>query len=121
MMRYFWDAATVLDPAAAEQDEGRRFPLCQPEPLRALWRAAGLDRVKIRSIEVPTVFAGFDDYWSPFLGGQGPAPGYAMSLTGEHRRALRDLLAARLPAGPGGSIPLTARAWAIRGTVPPAR
>jgi ubiquinone/menaquinone biosynthesis C-methylase UbiE len=36
MMRYFWDAATTLDPAAAELDEGRRFPLCQPEPLRGL-------------------------------------------------------------------------------------
>ena len=121
MMRYFWDAAAALDPAAAELDEGRRFPLCRPEPLRALWRDAGLDHVTIRSIEVPTVFADFDDYWTPFLGGQGPAPGYAMSLTEEHRGALRDLLGARLPAGPDGSVRLTARAWAVRGTVPPAR
>jgi SAM-dependent methyltransferase len=121
MMRYFWDAAAALDPAAAELDEGRRFPLCRPEPLRALWRDAGLDHVTIRSIEVPTVFADFDDYWTPFLGGQGPAPGYAMSLTEEHRGALRDLLGARLPADPDGSVRLTARAWAVRGTVPPAR
>jgi hypothetical protein len=27
MMRHFWNAATTLDPAAAELDEGRRFPL----------------------------------------------------------------------------------------------
>jgi SAM-dependent methyltransferase len=33
MMRYFWDAAVVLDPAALESDEGRRFPICQPSPL----------------------------------------------------------------------------------------
>jgi hypothetical protein len=65
---------------------------------------------------VPTVFADFDDYWRPFLGGQGPAPAYAMSLADEDRRALRDLLRARLPSTPDGSIPLTARAWAVRGT-----
>jgi SAM-dependent methyltransferase len=116
MMRYFWDAAATLDPAAAELDEGRRFPLCRPEPLGGLWADAGLDPVTVEAIEVPTVFADFDDYWRPFLGGQGPAPGYVMSLTEEHRRALRDLLRARLPSAPDGSIPLTARAWAVRGT-----
>jgi SAM-dependent methyltransferase len=117
MMRYFWDAAAVLGDAAAELDESRRFPLCQPEPLAELWSDAGLDEVMVQAIEVPTVFADFDDYWRPFLGGQGPAPGYAMSLTEERRGALRDLLRLRLPSGPDGSIPLTARAWAVRGLV----
>jgi hypothetical protein len=70
----------------------------------------------VRPVEVPTVFAGFDDYWSPFLGGQGPAPGYLSSLTDAHRRELRDLLRARLPSTVDGSIPLAARAWAVRGT-----
>jgi SAM-dependent methyltransferase len=116
MMRYFWDAATELDPAAAELDEGRRFPLCRPEPLGRLWAEAGLDNVTVQRVEVPTVFTDFDDYWSPFLGGQGPAPGYAMSLTEDHRGALRDLLRARLPSAPDGSVPLTATAWAVRGT-----
>jgi hypothetical protein len=41
-----------------------------------------------RAIEVPTVFRDFEDYWSPFLGGQGPAPGYYMSLF-ERRRSAR--------------------------------
>jgi SAM-dependent methyltransferase len=118
MLRYFWDAAGTLDPAAAELDEGHRFPLCRPAPLRELWTAAGMDQVTVHAVEVPTVFADFDDYWTPFLGGQGPAPGYTMSLAEERRRALRDLLRARLPANPDGSIPLTARAWAIRGTAP---
>ncbi len=118
MLRYFWDAATAVDPAAAELDEGRRFALCRPEPLRDLWTRAGLDEVGVEAIEVPTVFTDFDDYWKPFLGGQGPAPGYATSLTEEHRRELRDLLRRRLPARPDGSIPLTARAWAVRGQRP---
>jgi len=116
VIRQFWDAAVALDPAAAELDEATRFPLCRPEPLRTLWTDAGLSAVAVEAIEVPTVFADFDDYWTPFLGAQGPAPGYAMSLTEERRSALRDLLRRRLPASPDGSIPLTARAWAVRGT-----
>jgi SAM-dependent methyltransferase len=113
VIRHFWDAAVSLHPAAAELDEGRRFPMCQPDALYELWTAAGLHAVTVRAIEVPAVFAGFDDYWTPFLGGQGPAPAYAMSLTEEHRRALREQLRTRLP---DGSITLTVRAWAVRGT-----
>ncbi|WP_432825080.1 class I SAM-dependent methyltransferase [Dactylosporangium sp. CA-092794] len=118
MLRYFWDAAATLDPPAADRDEGRRFPLCHPGPLTDLWTAAGLRAVTVREIEIATVFAGFADFWRPFLGGQGPAPGYVASLTEDHRTALRDLLRARLPSGPDGTIPLTARAWAVTGTAP---
>ncbi len=117
MMRYFWDAAAAVDPGATALDEGSRFPLCRPEPLGRLWADARLEDVQVEAVDVPTVFADFDDYWKPFLGGQGPAPGYAMSLTEERREALRELLRHRLPVDPGGSISLTARAWAVRGTV----
>lgn len=115
LMRRFWDAAVALDPTAEALDEGRRFPLCRPEPLAELFRAAGLVQVEVRAIDVPTVFRDFDDYWSPFLGGQGPAPGYAMALDEERRAGLREHLRARLPTDADGAIRLTARAWAVRG------
>jgi SAM-dependent methyltransferase len=115
LMRRFWDVAVALDPTAASLDEGRRFPLCRPEPLAELFQAAGLDQVEVRAIDVPTVFRDFDDYWSPFLGGQGSAPGYAMALDEERRAALRGHLRARLPTDADGAIHLTARAWAVRG------
>jgi SAM-dependent methyltransferase len=118
LMRHFWDAAAALDPAAGELDEGRRFPICQPEPLAALFEQAGLRGVEGRAIDVPTVFESFDDYWTPFLGGQGPAPGYCMSLDGPHRAALREHLRARLPVRDDGRIHLVARAWAVAGHVP---
>src|SRR5262245_30709311 len=54
MMRVFWDAAVALDPSARDLDEGRRFPLCHPEPLRALFDGAGLQRTVVRAIDVPT-------------------------------------------------------------------
>jgi len=118
MMRHFWDAASTLDPAAVALAEGLRFPLCRPEPLSDLWTEAGLAEVAVRAIEIDTVFADFDDYWTPFLGGQGPAPAYVMSLAESDRAALRDLLRDRLPTGPGGTVALTARAWAVRGVTP---
>ncbi|MGH2689664.1 MAG: class I SAM-dependent methyltransferase [Actinomycetota bacterium] len=118
LMRLFWDAAVALDPAAGALDEDARFPLCRPETLRALFSAAGLAGVDVRSIDVATRFRDFDDYWTPFLGGQGPAPGYAMSLDEPRRAALRERLRAALPTGPDGSIRLVARAWAVRGTPP---
>jgi len=118
LMRYFWDAAIELDRAAFELDEGRRFPLCQPGPLTALFTQAGLRDVQVRSIDVPTRFRDFDDYWTPFLGGQAPAPGYAMSLNEERRGALRDRIRAKLPIASDGSIELIARAWAVRGRTP---
>jgi ubiquinone/menaquinone biosynthesis C-methylase UbiE len=39
MMRYFWDAAVALDPAARALNEGERFLLCKPELLEASFRA----------------------------------------------------------------------------------
>ena len=118
LMRYFWDAAVELDRAAFELDEGRRFALCQPDPLTKLFTQAGLREVQVRAIDVPTRFRDFDDYWTPFLGGQAPAPGYAMSLGEERRGALRDWIRAKLPFASDGSINLVARAWAVRSRTP---
>jgi hypothetical protein len=47
-----------------------------------------------------------------------PAPTYAMSLDDASRGRLRELIRKRLPMQPDDSIPLIARAWAVRGTVP---
>ncbi len=115
LMRYFWDAAVALDPAARELDEGRRFPICQPAALDELFTRAGLRDVAVRPIDVATRFRDFDDYWNPFLGGQGPAPGYAMSLSETHRDELRERVRSALPTAEDGSIDLIARAWAARG------
>ena len=114
LMRHFWDAAVELDPKAARLDEGLRFPMCRPEPLARLFSDAGLEDVAVTAIDVPTPFASFDDYWQPFLGGQGPAPSYAMSLDESARARLRDRIRDRMPAAADGSLALTARAWAVR-------
>jgi SAM-dependent methyltransferase len=114
LMRFFWDTAVELDPGAAKLDEGIRFPLCHPQALESLFNGAGLKQAEVRAIEIATPFANFDDYWQPFLGGQGPAPAYAMSLDESARERLRERLRERIPAAEDGSLSLTARAWAVR-------
>jgi len=114
-MSHFWGAASVLDPNAIELDEGRRFPICNPDALQELFQKVGLKNVEICPIDIATVFKDFDDYWNPFLGGQGPAPTYAMSLSEEKRTQLRDKICSGLPIASDGSIPLVARAWGIKG------
>jgi SAM-dependent methyltransferase len=115
MLRYFWDAARAFDQTAADLDEGSRFPLCRPEPLRKLFW--GLRDVSVAPLVIPTRFQSFDDYWTPFLGGQGPAPTYVASLGEDRRIAFRERIKAALPIAPDGSINLIARAWAVRGGV----
>jgi len=114
-IRHFFDAAIALDPRAVELDEGPRFPICRPDALHQLYESTELQEVEVRPIEVPTVFTDFDDYWNPFLAGVGPAPSYAMSLSEDHRSALRERIRTGLPVNTDGSIPLSARAWAVRG------
>jgi hypothetical protein len=63
------------------------------------------------------VFQDFNDYWSPFLGKQGSAPTYLASVSDSVREGIRAHLKARLAPAHGGPIELTARAWAVQGTV----
>jgi hypothetical protein len=113
-LRRFWDAAVELDPAARQYDEGERFPICSPSGLEAAFREAGFSRVGVEGLHVATRFEDFEDYWIPFVGGPGPAPGYLASLPAERQQDLANRLAATLPRDRDGSITLTARAWAAR-------
>jgi SAM-dependent methyltransferase len=118
LIQRFWEVAAEQDPGAGRIDEAAQFDLCRPAPFRALFEDAGLADVVLEGIEIPTAFPDFDDYWTPFLGGQGPAPAYLAGRTDDDRTALREALRERLPTAADGSIHLTARAWAVRGTRP---
>jgi SAM-dependent methyltransferase len=117
IMRYFWDAAIEQDEAVRDRSENLRFAICKPEPLRDAFHSAGLSDIDVQPVDIPTVFRDFDDYWQPFLMATAPAPRHVMSLSEADREDLRVRLKDRLPTEPDGSIHLTARAWAARGTV----
>ena len=118
MLRVFWDEAVALDPTVAKRDE-RNMPLCRSGELAALWRSNGLQQVEERPIAIDLAFDSFDDYWRPFLGGQGPAGAYATSLPPAARAALESRLRIRLLGGGSDRMfTLRGRAWAVKGGVP---
>ena len=117
MLRVFWDEAVALDPPLAARDE-RTMPLSRRGELAALWRSAGLQQVEDQPIVIDLDFSCFDDYWSPFLGGQGPAGAYVASLSESHRATLASRLRDRLLSSRrDGPFVLQARAWAVKGNV----
>jgi SAM-dependent methyltransferase len=118
MLRHFWDAAVAEDPAARSKDEGARFPICAAGALNSAFETAGLTDVAERPIDVTDRFADFDEYWTPFLSGEAPAPGYLASLPEDRQARLRELVFASLPIAADGSITLTCRAWAVRSRHP---
>jgi SAM-dependent methyltransferase len=113
-LRVFWDAAGEVDPRARELDEGVRFPICNPRNLEDTYREAGFSEIKTTSLDITTVFKDFDDYWNPFLGGQGPAPSYLATLSPSIQQELKKHICNRLPIEADGTITLVARAIAVR-------
>ena len=104
---------------AAERHE-KHMPLCRLGQLGDLWRAGGLVEVEERPLTIELAFSSFEDYWSPFLGGVGPAGAHVGSLDDAARNALRERLRRRL-LGEGAAdraFSLEARAWAVRGREP---
>lgn len=115
-LQYFWDAAVELNPAATALHERHRFASFNADTLCATFKRAGIADVEQGSIDIVTRFSNFDDFWQPFLGGQGPAPTYVSKLTESDKNKLCAFLQNRLPFQADGSLPLSARAWAIQGT-----
>ena len=118
MLRTFWDEATAFDPELLGRDE-KNMPLCKRGELAALFRDAKLEAVSETALVADLGFASFDDYWEPFLLGQGPAGAYVAGLSSDRRTNLRERLRTRLLGdGPDRKIAMRARAWAAKGTVP---
>lgn len=114
-LRYFWDAAFMIDPESANLDEGARFPICNSDNLKNAFQQADLSEIEVRTLDITTIFKDFNDYWTPFSGGQGPAPGYLASLSKDLRVKLRKKLEKNLPVETDGSIKLLGRAIVIKG------
>jgi SAM-dependent methyltransferase len=118
MLRVFWDAAVSVDPRAEEHDE-KDMPLCRRGQLSDLWRKGGLENVREQPIEIGMRFTSFRDYWDTFQQAQGPAGGYIRGLDRGRLEALRGEVKRRLSwSSEEAPETLSARVWAVRGTVP---
>jgi SAM-dependent methyltransferase len=120
MLRIFWDEAIAVSPGMDASDE-RHMPFCRSGQLSSLWSDSGLQHVVEQPLSIVTAFTSCDDYWSAFEQKQGPAGACVAAIPPSQREELRLRLQARLAGdGPDRPIVLNARAWAVRGIVPPA-
>lgn len=112
------DAARSLD-SNARQDRDTPGSYGTAEELISLWAGAGLRNIEVKNIVFPCGFDSFDDFWQPLTEGQGPAGAYLRRISEHHRTALRERLRQNLFVNrTDGAFTLTAKAWAVRGTVP---
>ena len=66
------------------------------------------------SREAEAEYDDFDDLWTPFLAGIGPAGAYTASLDPVGQSALRERFRAEL-GHPAGPFTLSAKAWCVQG------
>ena len=105
----FWDAVRSLDPSA-QNESG--LPGARQGHLLELFGAAGLDEISSDVIRVDVVHETFDQWWTPFTLGVGPAGAYVARLDSQRQAELRDRCNALL--GPAPFV-VSARAWTARG------
>jgi SAM-dependent methyltransferase len=118
--RMLWDTAVAIDPnARVARDSLFANPVAIPGGLAGFFREAGLAAVEEQSLTIRMDYANFDDFWQPFLGGQGPVGTYFTNLVPDLKarikEAVRDAYCSGSPDGPRS---LTASAWAVQGKAP---
>jgi SAM-dependent methyltransferase len=110
MLRAYWDAAHEVAPEEAAQADENTMRHSNVVELTDLWRQVGLDDVKGGELWVSAGYEDFDDLWSPFPSGIGPAGAFCAALSPERQGALRTAFARHL-GDPSGPFELRARAW----------
>lgn len=115
MLRAFWDAALAVDPDAP--DEARVLRFGRSGEIVELFVECGLDSVVESSLVVDSTYADFDELWSGFLAGIGPAGSHCVGLSDADRAAVRSGMFDRLGA-PVGPFTLSASAICAVGVVP---
>jgi len=117
-IRMLWDTAAGLDPSAADARALFR-PLNSPGGMAELWRRIDLGKVEETSLVVRAEFSDFEDYWRPFLSGDGPPGQFVTGLSDRARDRLKlHLRRAYESNRPDGPRSFVAVAWACKGIVP---
>ena len=107
----FWSAAREIDPDVRDES---LLAGAHEGGLSELFEAVGCGGVEEVPVEISVQHDDFEEWWTPYTGGVGPAGFYFASLAPEEQDALRELCRTILPDGP---FTLVSRAWAARGVV----
>lgn len=114
MLRHFWHAALRLDPAAPDE-AALRFG--KAGELAQLFTDAGFEETTESTLEVASSYSSYDELWSGFLAGIGPAGSYAVRQPQDKQEALRQAMFEEV-GSPTGPFELRAVARAGRGVAP---
>src|SRR5215510_11972493 len=118
--RMLWDTAVAIDPNARVVRDGLLAnPVAIPGGLAGFFHDVGLEDIETQSLTIRMDYENFEDYWQPFLGGQGPVGAYfadlAPDLKARIKEAVRD---AYYSGSPDWLRSLTASAWAVQVKAP---
>ncbi len=107
----FWGAAMAIDPAAGERREVEgRFS--KTGRLSSLWTECGLKEIEETELTVSANFASFEDFWLPYLEGQGHGGSYVKGLSRDLQETLRERVRQNIP-GKRAKVPFSLRAQAV--------
>ena len=106
----FWRAVNTLDPDAHDESA---LAGAREGHLAELLSAAGLRDITSTALTVRVRFATFDEWWSPYTLGVGPAGDYVQRLDPARLATLKDRCASYFPAT--GPFEVAATAWAASG------
>jgi SAM-dependent methyltransferase len=115
MLRAFWDAALLVDPAAPDEAATMRFG--RAGEIAELLASAGFTDITETTLTVSSAYESFDELWSGFLAGIGPAGSYCVSLDTARQASLREHLFERI-GEPVGQFELSATARSASGVAP---
>jgi SAM-dependent methyltransferase len=107
----FWQAVGELDTTARDESD---LAGAREGHLAELFGAAGLREIEQTVHSSRVEHPSFEEWWEPFTFGVGPAGAYVSALAADQSDRLRARCQSLLPAPP---FTVTARAWAVRGTV----
>ncbi len=114
-MRMVFDIAATLDPTVKRHVFR---PMSKPDEMAGVWRELGLVNVEQTSLLIRMEFSSFDDYWLPFMKGEGPLGQLVTSLSEDARSTLAEhVRRSYLSEQSDGPRSFASVAWACRGTV----
>ncbi len=94
MLSHFWGAALEIDPDAP--DEAQILHFGREGEIARLFESASIGEIEESTLEVSATYRSFDELWSGFLAGIGPAGAYCVSLADDDQIRLRTALDRRL-------------------------
>jgi SAM-dependent methyltransferase len=107
----FWRAVHDVDPQAIDESA---LPGTREGHLGRLFAEAGLNHVESGSITVTVRFDSFDEWWTPYEMGVGPAGSYVAGLDERGRASLKRACRGYLPEPP---FDVDASAWWVTARV----